>query len=200
MTNTSATGGYLAASLNSNLYDKAFESFLQEVIVGITSIEKTLVRAQGQPVPPQMPPIEIDWVSFLVMSERDLNLRGAVRHNPTGDGSDILERTIQNRLLIRFYGPNSFFYAAAFKDGLCIEQNRWALNDAGMGIVRVSEARALYELINEVHLKRVDLEITMNREIQKVYPVLNLLSAVGTIRANSGDSTLTTDFDTDNES
>jgi hypothetical protein len=197
MTNSSATGGYLTPIDIESLYDTAFESFFQEVIVGITGYPATLVRPQGQPVPPQMPPATTDWASFLIQSENDLSVRGQIFHDPTGDGSDVLCRTVQNRILISFYGPNAWAYAGAFCDGLCIEQNRWQLQSASMGIVNFSTRRALYELINEQFLKRVDVEVTMNREIQKTYPVLNLLSAHGTIRANVGDKTLATDFDTE---
>lgn len=198
--NDSRTGGYLAPTVNTNLYDNAFEHFFQEVIVGITGYPNSLVRVQGQPVPPQQPPITTDWCSFHPHTERDLSLRGSVRHDPTGDGSDIFERTVQNYILISFYGPHAWAYASAFCDGICIEQNRAQLQSAGMGIMSISPRRSFHELVNQTWLERVDIEILLNREIQKVYPVLNLLSAHGTIKANSGESTLTTDFDTDNES
>ncbi len=197
MTNSSATGGYLAPTINTNLYDKAFESFFHDVITGICGYPNDLVRPQGQRVPPQLPPIETNWCSFLIVSERDLNLRGQTHHDPAGDGSDILERTVECRILLSFYGPDAFAYADGFSDGLCIEQNRWQLNAANFGLVHVGERRVFYELINQEHMKRVDVEIRVYRDIRKVYPVLNLLQAVGTIYGNAGEKTLTTDFDTE---
>ncbi len=197
MTNSSASGGYLTPTVNTNLYDAAFEDFIQGVIAGITGYPNDLVRPQGQPVPPQQPPLTTDWCSFHPYEERDLNVRGQTYHDPTGDGSDVFSRTVQNRILVSFYGPNAWFYAGAFCDGLCIAQNRYELQAASMGVIHIGSRRSFHELINEKWLERVDIDWVINREIQKVYPVLNLLSAHGTIRGNAGEKTISTDFDTE---
>lgn len=199
MTNTSATGGYLTPTSSVAAHDMAFVTFLQEVVVGITGLAGAMVRPRWQLIPAQQPEPTVDWASIGMVQERDLNLRGQTRHDPAGDGSDIFGRTVQSRIVISFYGPNAWGYAALFADGICVDQNRDALMSASVGLVSMSNRRALPELVNERWLMRVDIEIVFNREILRVYPIQSLLSAQGTIFANPpGESTvLETDYDTD---
>lgn len=198
MTNTSATGGYLTPSSPPVLHDDPFVTLLQNVVVGIVGLASSNVRPRWQPIPPQWPPLTTDWASVGVIAESDLSQRPQTRHDPTGNGSDVVENSVRNRVLLSFYGPNCFENAGLLCDGLKVAQNRDALVNASIGLVSISGRRNVPELINQRWLQRVDIEVTLNRQIQRVYPVLNLLSAVGTTHMNPpGKSTVIDEgFDT----
>lgn len=209
--NTSASGGYLAPLSSIAQHDAAFDAFLQAVVAGITGLPPSLVRPRWQPIPPKQPELTVDWSAIGVMREEDLALKARIRHDPTGvifephdpnapdDGYDVLGKTVSDRVLVTFYGPNAWENASLLADGLCIEQNRSALQLASVGLTSIGDRISAPELINERWVNRVDFTIKLNREIQRIYPVYNLLRAVGTIHANPPGESITIDTDFDSQ-
>jgi hypothetical protein len=213
MANTSASGGFLTPLSSDADHGVPFENFLQELVAGITGLPSTLVRPRWQIDPPQEPELNVDWATVGIVEETDLNLKAQVRHDPHGlitpladgetervpeDGTDVLERTVRNRILVSTFGPNAWEMAARLSDGLAIEQNRYTLQENCIGIINIGPRRVVPELVNNRWQTRVDCSITLNREISRVYPVYTLLSAKGSITANPpGDTTITTPYNTD---
>lgn len=190
MTNTSATGGILLPNPPSpplegqDLYD-----FLQGWASTIADIDGPLFRPRWQPEPPNPPVKGPDaWCAFGIVARRTDNYP-YVRHEttPTG-GQDRLLRREELDVLFSFYdsGSGGFADAAAaqLRDGLYVAQNREPLFLAGYGYVGVSDITPAPSLLKETWLYRADLTVTLSRMIERIYPVLDILSEHGTLIAN----------------
>lgn len=172
---TSAVAGYLQPSIEP-IDDDALDDFLHGVMVGISGLSPEFVRPRFQLNPPAMPSREVDWVGFGV-HEREVE-KGFAYQEMT-DGATASIRHERLTLIASFYGPQASLYASRFRDGLQIAQNVAELSGAGMGLVETIGPRKASELIKQEWRQRQDLTIYMNRELDRVYPVLSLLSAVG---------------------
>lgn len=193
--NDSSTGGYLAPIAPVPIEDSDLEDALQAMVVGITGLDPTLVRPRWQPDPPPTPDQSVNWCAIgITESKPDDN--AALIHHPDGDGYDELQRHEELSILASFYGPNASATAKRMRAGLWIEQNREAMQTAGMGLVDVSPIVYAPELLNEKWRHRVDLPITIRRIEVMTFPVLNILEGVGTITT---DADHTEDFDTANK-
>ena len=181
--NTSASGGYLAPSSTAPLYDGSFDQFLQAVIVGITGLTGPLVRPRWQETPPVQPARSTDWCAFGVY-EIEAGDNADIRHISTSDGSSQLVRMEKVKILVSMYGPDAMALGARFRDGLWISQNREVMILAGVTLHDVGVLISAPELVNDKWLNRADLEIHLSRSVGRVYPILNLLSAEGTIVAD----------------
>lgn len=84
-------------------------------------------------------------------------------------------------ILCSFYGPDADTYAALFRDGLYIGQNREPLQLAGMNMVDTGDIVTAAILTKGRWLHRFDLRWTVRRIIVRNYPILDVLSAVGTL-------------------
>jgi len=188
MSNTSATGGYLAPTTPAPLDDDALDDFFAVLVCGITGLDRNLVRPRWQPEPPPEPAIGVNWCAIGVMdSEPDA---GAwIRHRPAGDGSDDMQRHETLNVLASFYGPSASGNAARLRDGLALPQNREVLQLSGMGFVENGRAVLLPDLVNQQWRRRVDLPMSFRRQVSRTYPVLNLLSAEGEIATDPAAST-----------
>jgi hypothetical protein len=194
----SSTGGYQLPSTSDAPHGVPFEDFLQAVIVGLTGLPKSLVRPRWQVTPAHQPEVNVDWASFGITDERDVNLRGSsVTHEPMTE-TDTVERCVRNRLLISTYGPNAWELNALMSDGLLISQNREAMFNAGVGVVILGPRRNIPELVNNQWLTRVDCEWTIDRIVQRVYGIRNIVSAAGIVyqHPEGADHNLPTPFDT----
>lgn len=83
-------------------------------------------------------------------------------------------------------------------DGLFVAQNRDALTANGMGVYDMGKPRNIPDFLNERWYPRVDLTIAIRRCVTRIYPILNLLSAEGTIYGE-GSSLITVPFTVTNE-
>jgi hypothetical protein len=175
MANTSATGGYLVPGLTPTpLQGQSFEDFIQEVFVGISGIDPTLVRPRFQTEGINLPPAGTTWASF-----------GASEYNPDTfavtdwDGEHIgeLQRNEEVIFLCSFYGPNNADKMSQLRDGLQVEQNRAVLLANKMTVVETGKGLRAPSLVKEKWLDRVDMEVKIRRLIQRSYPILSLLSA-----------------------
>lgn len=181
MPNTSATGGYLApASPSPPLEDADIDAVFQRAIVGITGLDGTLVRPRWQLTPPKQPDPSVNWCAFGIVDFK-VDAGPAIRHIPTGDGSDEYVRHEDIILACTFYGPMAQRYAAMTRDGMAIPQNIEALKLDGVVYIDSMEIRSVPELVNQLWIKRYDLPLKFRRQIKRTYQVLNILSADPTL-------------------
>lgn len=193
----SSTGGYLAPDNPPipPIDDEALDLFMGDVIGSITGLDRDkYVRPRWQTDTPNLPARNINWVAFAVMSRR-ADTFPAVIHDPSGAGTDVLIRHEDLNLLASFYGPNCQGIGTRLRDGLSIAQNREVLLLAGMGLISVGDVTNAPEMLKSAWYGRADLPFSIRREVRRVYPVLNLLSASGQIVASTG---ATSSFETVN--
>jgi hypothetical protein len=183
-TNTSATGGYLLQSSSNAATDDTLTNIFQEMIVGITGLDPTLVRPAWQPQPPTQPPVTTDWCAVAVSSYFPTDYPNFI-HNSSGDGNSNLYRVERINTLVSFYGPNCTGYTGILRDGIYVNQNYLMLSTQGIKLRSVEEATYFPELINSQYVPRSDLPMNFTRMIQRTYPVENLLGAEVDIYADT---------------
>jgi hypothetical protein len=114
------------------------------------------------------------------------------------DNSTILQRMENLEVGCSIYGPNALETYGLINDGLQIPNNREALLAANMGFVEGSPARKIPDLVNERWVNRVQCSFFFRRQIQRVYPILTILSASGTIHTVIGNEEYLLDWETQN--
>lgn len=189
MTNDSSTGGYLSPGLTpAPLEDAALVAFLQAILVGLTGIAGTLIFPRWQQTPPNQPAIGTNWIAFGITNRKADTFAYEI-HAPdanSGEGNDYLARNEELEILCSFYGANADSNAALVRDGLQVGQNREALLLAGMALIGCGDTLSMPALMNNQWAYRVDMSIGIRRAIVRTYPILNLLSAAGTVKEDSG--------------
>lgn len=178
MTNTSATGGYILPVDQAIPGGLSLEDFLVTVVVGITGIDGTLVRPRWQIEPPKEPAQTIDWAAVGV---KNIASKGFAYIGPPSDSGSTMQQHEFAELVCSFYGPNSVTNATHFRDGLQISQNRDQLFLAGMGIRDISGITRVPELVNNLWNDRNDITVTIAYEVNRVYPILYFVEALGSI-------------------
>lgn len=192
--NTSATGGYLVPSSTAPLQDDGLADALQEMVVGITGLDPTLVRPRWQAVPPKQPEATVNWAA-VGETRIDNDTYAAILHDPAGEGSDTLYRSQVLEVVASFYGPNRYGYATLFADGLLIPQNNEAIQRNGLFLMDPgSVVLGTSELVNMNWIPKADVRVTFSRQIARTYPILNVLEAEGTIHSERASQ----QFDTEN--
>lgn len=190
MTNTSATGGLLApAASPAPLEGQALNRFLQQWFYGIIGVlHADLIRPSFQPEPPVIPEAGDAWMAFS-LGVRPSDTFPYIAHDQDGAGSDMLQRNEDIAILCSFYDLGSSGEAdrnlALLRDGLSIPQNLEVLYP-DFAFVACGDPVSVPVLVKERWLYRTDLPITVRRQINRSYPVNNLLSANGTITTDSG--------------
>lgn len=187
MPNTSATGGYLVPGASpAPLEGRALLQFLQAWIVGITGMDGPMVRPRWQTEPPNIPANGTCWAA-LGISDRTADTFAVVEHHSDGDGFDRLTRHETLMVAVDFYDDGvtglADKFAALLRDGAAIAQNREPLLNAGFGLVEVTEILSLPSLLKETWLYRASTGVVLRRQVDRDYPVLNVLSASGDIKA-----------------
>jgi hypothetical protein len=173
----------------------ALEDYIQQFVAGVAGLDGTLVRPRYQPEPPNLPDFSVTWCAVGIVRKRPIGVYGATIHDPVNDGHDLVQRHEDIDVLASFYGPQCDYYAANLHSGLMIWQNKSALAAVGMAFVEIGEGTRAPEFIKNQWLDRIDKPLWLRRIIQRVYPVLNILEAAGTVTADPG--TYTASFDTD---
>lgn len=177
MANSSASGGYLTPSvLTPPLEGDELDAEFQKAVVGITGMAGQYVRPRWQAKPPKQPAANIDWCA-LGISTQTPDDNPHIQHNGDAEGTDTLTRHESIKLLLTFYGPNAKRNAAIMRDGIQVPQNMEQLALANIGLVSVGEIQALPELVNQQYIKRYDLPLQFNRQIERVYGVRNIVEA-----------------------
>lgn len=177
MANDSSTGGYLSpAGSPAPLEDAALEDLLQKVVVGISGLPGSMVRPRWQATVPKQPEPSVDWCAIGVTEEQQDDYP-VEEHEGTGDGHDIFASHETVHVLASFYGPNGSRNAKVLRDGLYVAQNRDQLVANGMNLTDVGRVIAAPELINQQWIRRYDVPIRIRRKVERIYPILNILSA-----------------------
>ena len=174
------------------LEGQALNHFLQGWFVGVSGVAPQFVRPRWQPEPDNIPDAGNYWAAFGV-TRRPNDDYVSIVHMPqadNGEGADIMIRNETLAILVSFYdlGVNgqADFFASQFKDGLQIPQNRELLDRNGYAFVEASEPVVVPTLFKERWLYRVDVAVTMRRQIQRQYAIRNLVIATGTIVTDTG--------------
>lgn len=154
------------------------EQFIQTVLVGMTGIDGTLVRAKWQPEPPKQPDIMVNWLAFAI-STTTPDANGFLGVTKTGRVQYQRHETLD--ISCSIYGPNAYDTMRLIRDGFQVPQNFDNLRVANMGFVEVGQGIHMPELINERWFNRFEVSVVLRRETQRFYPVLTFLSAHGTI-------------------
>ena len=176
MPNSSTTGGnLLPASTPAPLEGDALDDFFQTWIVALTGLDPTLIRPRWTPVPADIPGFGVNWAAFGITAFESETF-AAELHLGSNDGYNETRRHEEMNCLISFYGPDSGSYAALFRDGLQVAQNREYLSLNGMGLVSSDKIIPMPELVKERWLKRFDLNFVIRRIIVRDYNIVTILS------------------------
>lgn len=191
MANDSSTAGYLLPDPNGPqpLEGDPFVEFMQAIVVGITGLDGSKVRPRWQTNVPNLPLANENWAA--IGAVRTIPDTFAVElHDPDDEGTSELQRHEVIELLASFYGPLADAYAALLRDGLQIAQNREVFQLNAVALVDTGEAITAPILTKNVWQNRVDIRITVRRQVRRVYRVFNLLSANGVIHNEYYDTPL----------
>lgn len=177
MANTSATGGYLAPEgTPAPAEDTDLEDVLQGMVSGISGLPGKFVRPSWQKKPPKQPEPDTNWCAIGVHEKKTV-ANPALDHKGSDEGHDQYQMHEELNILCTFYGPQAQGYASILRDGIFIPQNSEAVNALNMSFVGASDIRPVPELVNQQWIRRYDLFIQMRRQVVRIYPVLNILSA-----------------------
>lgn len=172
------------------LEDAALDLLLQQVVVGITGLDGTLVRPRWQNPPPKQPEPNIDWCAIGVLSSSMVG-PPSVEHFSSGTitdpSADTYERHEELEVLASFFGPNAKWNASVLRDGLYLPQNCEQLEANQIVIVEAEGERVAPDFINQQWVRRVDLAVRLRRKVQRVYSMPNLLEASVHVFDDSGD-------------
>lgn len=187
MPNDSSTGGILLPNPTTPPVEgQSFDQFLQQIVAAVANYTPpSLVRPRWQVAPPNQPSAPIsDWCAFGVTSQR-ADWVGDVIHSG-GDSIDDGDSTILRQevveTLLSFYGPNAGAFAENFREGIQLGQNREAMFSVAMGHIETGDITRAPEFQGGgIWVNRMDMTWRVRRQIQRNYPILNLLSASGFI-------------------
>ena len=183
--NTTAAGSFMKPAFTEKLpAGLTLTQFIQAVLTGISCIPGPLVRPKWQPDPPKNPDGTVNWISFgIEESKPDAN--GYLGMN--ADEATVYQRRAELEIQVQIYGPEAMENADLIRDGFQIPQNLQALTKANMGLKEVGPARHLPDLVNGKFINRMIMSVFIRREVQRIYPILSIVSASGTIHTVVGD-------------
>jgi hypothetical protein len=164
--NTSATGGYLAPKHPSD--DAQLMTLLQSVIQGITGLEDVQFKTQH-------PDSTGNLCTFGVL--RQCAGSPAIVHRGEDDGEDVYKTHERITVMCSFLGPDCREYASLLRDGLAIVQNQHALKAQGLSFMKCSNIKLAQHYQETPWQAHYDMFVDFSREVTRVYPILNLLSA-----------------------
>jgi hypothetical protein len=202
MPNDSSTGGYLLPLDEPKpLEGRELNDFLQGWVAGVTGLAGSLVRPRWQAEPPNVPPGATAWAAVGAQT-RPADEFPLIIHNPNGNGGNGQDELHQHEdidVLVSFYdlGSNGQAdeFAARLRQGLAINQNLEPLTAQGMGLIGIGPAIPLPTLFKTRWNYRVDLTVSIKREIIRIYPVQSVTAIDITLEAESvGGALLTKDI------
>lgn len=200
MANSSSTGGYLVpAPAPAPLEGRTLLRFVQQIIAGITGLDGKMVRPYWQDEPPDVPEAGIAWAAFKI-TRRPSDEFPFVGQYPWAPNPEAinLQRHEELDVLTTFYDCGSTgaanedgtgladYYAALLRDGFSIPQNRDQLFLTGMGLAKIGELITAPVLLKGRWQYRVDLNFTIRRQIDRVYPVQTITAAEGILYTDTG--------------
>ena len=178
MSNTSATGGYLA-DVTPPQEGVALRRFIGELLAGVTGLPGELVRPIWQDNPPPLPEHGTTWLAYGITARRVE--AGEPWQAEMADGSGAaLRRHEMLDVQLTAYGEAEALLAS-LRDGLDVAQNREQLFLAAVAVVDFGAIIHAPELINERWWNRADSTLTLRREVRREYPILTFAAAEGGI-------------------
>jgi hypothetical protein len=183
-TNNSGTGGYIIdvpPSIPPSA--EAIRDALQQMVVALTGLPGHLVRPRWQPMPPTQPSPETTWAAVgLTQTEADnfpyfahdgvTQLPGA-----PGPGVDRMQRHAKMTVMVSVYGPESEHHAGILRDALYVQQNMEPLAAIQAKLYDVRDLARNVELVNQQYIDRIDVIMELRAQIDRVYPIMNLVGA-----------------------
>jgi len=160
--------------------DDALDNVLHDLIAGVTGLDGSLVRPMWQFTLAQQLEQTGNWCAFGVMSSvPDAN--PVVEHlfgdDITAPAGDRVIRHEELEVLVSFYGPGAKSNVGLLRDGLAVEQNRYAARAAGLYFVDMEPARNAPDFINQQWIRRWDTSLRFRRMVARVYGVNNIVAA-----------------------
>lgn len=162
--------------------------FLQAWFTCLIAMDGKLFRPRWQPEPPNLP--DGNWAAFGITRRRG-DTFAVEKHIEVEQGMDEIHRHEEIDVLVSFYGPGADANASALREGMQVSQNREPLMRQGMGLIEASEVLPVPSTVKQRWLYRSDITVRLRREIVRAYPVLHLLAADGTLKANAAITTIT---------
>ena len=173
----------------SELNDLILNRFLQQLVAGVTGIIQTMVRPRWQPEPPNQPNFDKDWAA-VGRVKRDRDTFAAVLHftdpQDFDNSTDSMYRNEIVDILCSFYGPGSEANSELLAMGLMLEQNRYAIQLNGFGLVEVGETLTVPAIIKEKWLMGQDVPFRLRRQQIYSYPSPNLVEAQASLIFDNG--------------
>ena len=150
------------------------DDVLQLTVAGIVGLDPSLVRPRWQTVPASEPMRSVNWCA--------IGAQNLIQDAGPYFGQDGDQTSMQRHLLIEamasFYGPAARTNAGLLRDGLSVEANRYILRSVGIGIHSLDSTIRMPELIGMEWRDRVDFSFSLTRQIDRVYPVKRILTAI----------------------
>ena len=187
--NTSATGGVLQPEVNSPpLEGSALQVFLQNWIAPLTTLEPSLVRPRWQPEPSNIPDVAVAWCA-VGPAERRSDTFPYVAQLPDNGGA-VLQRQEELPVLCSFYDlgatGDADYYATLTRDNMIIPQNQEFLRANGFALAYTGVLTIAPTLKSTRWLMRVDLPVTLRRQIDRTYRILTVESAQVNVTTSDG--------------
>ena len=157
--------------------------------MGVSGLKGELVRPAFQTEPPNFPKEVNAWAAFRI-TDRSADTFPYVGADPL-DGSNVgrMQRQEQLEVLISFYDlgvdGTADELATLVRDNAIVAQNAEQLSSP-LVLAYTGGLQAVPSLLKQRWLYRVDLPVTLRRQIDRDYRVLSVLSADGAIRTDVG--------------
>lgn len=201
MTNSSQTGGYLRPipSSPAPLERKALGKVFVDLVDGLTGIDRDLIRVTWPGEQTTIPKIGDTWCGIAI-SPREI---GAPQFTPQPDGDGGLgtvRLTYDQTLEVRFQffdagqDGGALELANLFQAGLMIQQNLEPLLAQGMAWAWPNvDLVQIPAVLMERWKIQVDVPLTVRRQVDRDYPIRNIVAQPIRIRpdpggVNKGDS------------
>jgi len=162
------------------LEDDELDTALQQMVVGITGMDPTLVRPRWQPTVQKQPEPTVDWCSIgVTTSKPDTN--ASIQHlfgdditAPAGDLEQVHEEL---EVAVSFLGPHAKTNLGVLRDGLKIMQNLDPIKLVGLYFKEIGPAQVAPDFINQQWIRRWDTTMVFRRMVARVYGINNIESA-----------------------
>jgi hypothetical protein len=211
-TNDSTNAGYLRpvdGIATPPPQDWEFEDQVNDLVAGISGLPGNKIFPRWQFNPPPIPTQSEDWAAVGVTQVDDSpTLSPFVRHvgrkyDSSGneiayDGHDYVQEHECITILISFYGPNASKNSRLFRSGLHVSQNWEEARGRGFALESYGPILAMPELVNGEWYDRRDMELKLNRQVDRIYQVRNILSSQGVLNADAGGEAHQTTWNTEN--